>query len=166
MVRGLGASLETQTMVVLDEVMLNEETLVHEMAHMWFGDWVSLDSWGDIWRSEGFATYNQFLWAARNQPDQLDGQIRGIEDFLAANPSGYPLNYPPRAEMFGSDSYIKGAVVVHALRAKMGDQAFYQGLRNYFKDYGGGVASQAQFQAEMENAAGIKLDDFFAKWFK
>lgn len=166
MVRGLGASLETQTMVVLDEVMLNEETLVHEMAHMWFGDWVSLSSWGDIWRSEGFATYNQFLWAARNQPGQIDQQMREIENFLAANPSGYPLNYPPRADMFGSDSYIKGAVVVHALREKVGDQAFYQGLRKYFQDYGGGAASQAQFQSEMENAAGIKLDDFFAKWFK
>jgi aminopeptidase N len=166
MVRGLGASLETQTMVVLDTAMLNEETLVHEMAHMWFGDWVSLDSWGDIWRSEGFATYTQFLWASRNQPDQLEQTIRGIEDFIIANPSGFPLNYPPRAEMFGSDSYIKGAVVAHALREKMGDQAFYDGLRTYFKRYGGGTASSTQFQAVMEAAAGVKLDEFFAKWFK
>jgi aminopeptidase N len=166
MVTGLGASLETQTMVILDEAMLNEETLVHEMAHMWFGDWVSLDSWGDIWRSEGFATYNQFLWASRDQPDQLEQTILGIENFLNANPSGYPLNYPPRAEMFGSDSYIKGAVVAHALREKMGDTAFYAGLRTYFKRYGGGAASHAQFQAVMEQAAGIKLDEFFQKWFK
>jgi aminopeptidase N len=166
MVKGLGASLETQTMVVLDEAMLNEETLVHEMAHMWFGDWVSLDSWGDIWRSEGFATYNQFMWAARNQPSQLDQTIRGIENYLDANPSGYPLNYPPREDMFGSDSYIKGAVVANALREKVGDQAFFDGLRRYFKDYGGGTASHLQFQAEMEKAAGIQLDDFFAKWFK
>jgi aminopeptidase N len=166
MVRGLGASLETQTMVVLDEAMLNEETLVHEMAHMWFGDWVSLDSWGDIWRSEGFATYTQFMWAARDKPDQLEQTILGIENFISDNPSGYPLNYPPREEMFGSDSYIKGAVVAHALREKMGDKAFFDGLRAYFKRYGGGVASHAQFQAVMEEAAGIKLDEFFAKWFK
>ena len=166
MVRGMGVSLETQTMVVMDSAMLDEETLVHEMAHMWFGDWVSLDSWGDIWRSEGFATYVQFMWASRNQPDQLEQTIRGVEDFLTTNPSGYSLNYPPRAEMFGSDSYIKGAVVVHALREKMGDQAFYNGLRTYFELYGSGVASHAQFQAVMEAAAGIKLDDFFAKWFK
>lgn len=165
-VRGFGASLETQTMVVLDTAMLNEETLVHEMAHMWFGDWVSLDSWSEIWRSEGFATYIQFLWAARNQPDQLEQTILSIENFLAANPSGYPLNYPPREEMFGSDSYIKGAVVTHALREKMGDQAFYNGLHTYFQRYGGGAASQAQFQAVMEEAAGVDLDEFFAKWFK
>jgi len=166
MVRGLGASLETQTMVVLDEAMLNEETLVHEMAHMWFGDWVSLDSWGDIWRSEGFATYAQFLWAARNQPDQLEQTILGIENFITANPSGYPLNYPPREEMFGSDSYIKGALVAHALREKMGDKAFFDGLRTYFDRYGSGVASHAQFQAVMEEAAGVQLDEFFQKWFK
>jgi aminopeptidase N len=166
MVRGLGTSLETQTMVVLDEAMLNEETLVHEMAHMWFGDWVSLDSWGDIWRSEGFATYCQFLWASRNQPDQLEQTILEDENFLAEYPSGYPLNYPPREEMFGSDSYIKGAVVAHALREKMGDKAFFDGLRTYFERYGGGTASHAQFQSVMEAAAGIKLDEFFTKWFK
>jgi aminopeptidase N len=166
MVRGMGASLETQTMVILDTAMLNEETLVHEMAHMWFGDWVSLDSWGDIWRSEGFATYVQFLWAARNQPGVLESTIGGIQDYLNASPSGYPLNYPPREEMFGSDSYIKGAVVAHALREKMGDKAFYQGLRTYFERYGGSTASHAQFQAVMEEAAGKKLDEFFTQWFK
>jgi aminopeptidase N len=166
MVKGEGASLETQTMVVLDEAMLNEETLVHEMAHMWFGDWVSLDSWGEIWRSEGFATYTQYLWAYRNQPDQIELSIRDIEDFIVANPGGYPLNYPPREEMFGYDSYDKGALVAHALREKMGDQAFYNGLHTYFQRYGGGVASHAQFQAVMEEAGGIKLDEFFANWFK
>lgn len=166
MVKDLGASLETQTMVVLDTNMLNQETLVHEMAHMWFGDWVSLDSWGDIWRSEGFATYVQFMWSARNQPSQLDQTIRGIEDYYTANPSGYPLNFPPRAEMFGNDSYDKGALVVHALRQKLGDQAFFSGLQTYFERYGGGTASQAQFQAVLEEASGVKLDDFFAQWFK
>lgn len=166
MVKDLRASVETQTMVVLDTQMLNEVVLVHEMAHMWFGDWVSLDSWGDIWRSEGFATYVQYLWSDRNQPDQFEQDMRGIEDFVAANPSGYPLNYPPRAEMFGSDSYVKGAVLVHALHEKMGDRAFYNGLRTYFEQYGGGVASHAQFQAVMEQAAGFQLDDFFQEWFK
>jgi len=139
---------------------------VHEMAHMWFGDWVSLDSWSEIWRSEGFATYAHLLWTARDQPDQFEQTMGGIEEFTTAKPSGYPLNYPPREEMFGSDSYFKGAVVAYALREKVGDQAFYSGLRNYFKLYGGGNASQAQFQAVMEESAGIKLDEFFQKWLK
>jgi len=133
---------------------------------MWFGDWVSLDSWGDIWRSEGFATYTQYLWADRNQPARLDQNMRGLADYVSANPSGYPLNFPPRAEMFGSDSYVKGAVVVNALREKVGDQAFFNGLRTYFYRFGGEVASQAQFQSVMEEASGIKLDDFFQSWFK
>lgn len=165
-VRDYGASLETQTMVVLDTQMLNEETLVHEMAHMWFGDWVSLSSWGDIWRSEGFATYIQYLWADRNQPTRLDQDMRGITDYVATNPSGYPLNFPPRADMFSGDIYRKGAVVAHALREKVGDQAFFNGLRTYFNRFGGGVASQAQFQSVMEEASGTKLDDFFQNWFK
>lgn len=166
MVKGLRASLETQTMVLLDNTMLNEEVLVHEIAHMWFGDWVSLDSWGDIWRSEGFATYTQLLWSTRNQPEHLELTIREMADYITTNPSGYPLNFPPRAEMFGRDSYNKGAVVAHALREKMGDDAFYEGLRVYFERYGGDVASHAEFQSVMEAAAGFKLDEFFQNWFK
>ena len=68
--------------------------------------------------------------------------------------------------MFGNDSYMKGAALVQALRLQIGDQAFFDGLRAYFKRYGGGVASQAQFQSELEAASGQNLDDFFAQWFK
>jgi aminopeptidase N len=57
-------------------------------------------------------------------------------------------------------------VVVNALRDKMGEKAFFNGLRTYFERYGGGTASHAQFQAVMEAAAGIQLDEFFQKWFK
>jgi aminopeptidase N len=68
--------------------------------------------------------------------------------------------------MFGSDSYIKGALVAHDLRQKMGDEAFFKGLRQYFETYGGDTASHAEFQSVMEDAAGFALDDFFAEWFK
>jgi aminopeptidase N len=165
-VAGLGGSLETQTLVVLDERGIeNEETLVHEMAHMWFGDWVSLDSWADVWRSEGFATYMQFLWTARNDPVVLSTTIAQLEPFTTPRPYGYPLNDPPPQDLFGQDSYLKGALVAHALRQKVGDEAFFGGLRAYFSRYGGGTASHAQFQAVMEEVAGVPLDEFFAGWF-
>ena len=63
-----GASLETQTMVLLSDSMVRPKTAVHELAHMWFGDWVSLDFWAEMWRNEGFATYFQMMlrrWICR-----------------------------------------------------------------------------------------------------
>jgi aminopeptidase N len=166
-ISGLGASLETQTMVVLSEHNMMSETLLsHEMAHMWFGDWVSLDSWGDMWRSEGFATYVQLLWDTRAYPEALAEQLAHLEEMVAEPASDYPLNDPPPWELFGRDSYFKGALLVHALRQEMGDEAFFGGLRAYFSQYGGGTATHAQFQAVMEGAAGLSLDEFFEQWFQ
>ncbi len=106
----LGASLETQTLVILD-TQSSESTMVHEMSHMWFGDWVSLDSWQDIWRNEGFATYISWMWAARNDPAALDMQVNQVELMYQNNPSSSSLNDPPHSEMFGMDTYYRGALL-------------------------------------------------------
>jgi len=162
MVKGLGASLETQTMVVLDETSVNEPTMIHELAHMWFGDWVSLDSWRDVWRNEGFATYVQMLWEARKNPAALDEQLaRSLRTIPA---SQYPIGDPPRAQLFAGDTYSKGALTAHALRKALGDQAFYAGLRSYFKRYGGGTATRDEFQAALEDASGKPLKDVLDRW--
>jgi len=92
-----GASLETQTMVVLSEGgIYNQTKLAHEMAHMWFGDWVSLDSWGDMWRSEGFATYVSDMWITQDDPVALDQQIDLYRSLISEAPNDFPLNQPPR----------------------------------------------------------------------
>ena len=162
MVKGLGASLETQTMVLLDETSVNEPTMIHELAHMWFGDWVSLDSWRDVWRNEGFATYVQMLWDARNNPAALDERLAPSLRTIPA--SQFPIGDPPRAQLFAGDTYNKGALLAQALRKAIGDQAFYTGQRDYFKRYGGGVATRAEFRAALEDAAGKSLNDLFDRW--
>ncbi|MCP4537061.1 MAG: hypothetical protein GY832_07930 [Chloroflexi bacterium] len=165
-VSGLGASLETQTMVILSEGSIEDGTMSHEMAHMWFGDWVNLDSWQTMWRNEGFATYISIMWQLRDTQEDLNQRMAEITRSVLDNDSGYPLNDPPPAQLFGNDSYVKGAVVAHALRQEVGDEAFFGGLRTYFERYGGGTASDAEFQAVMEEAAGVSLDAFFAEWFE
>jgi aminopeptidase N len=161
-VKGLGASLETQTMVVLDERSLDEATMVHELAHMWFGDWVSLDSWRDVWRNEGFATYAQMLWEARADPAALDRRL--APEIQRPPPSQYPIGDPPRGQLFAGETYNRGALLAHALRQASGDKAFYAGLREYFAKYGGGTASQADFQSALERAAGRPLQEIFDRW--
>ena len=164
-VEEFGGGLETQTLVVIDEEGVdNEGLLVHEMAHMWFGDWVSIDSWGDIWRSEGFATYVSYMWFARDNPEELEQRMASLRE--DTQDSGYPLDDPPPLELFARYSYVKGAIVVHALRQEMGDEAFFSGLRAYFERYGGGTATHAEFQAVLEEACGFSLDSFFEEWLE
>lgn len=161
-----GLSMETQTLVLLSTHMLGRRTMVHEMAHMWFGDWVSLDSWGDMWRNEGFATYVQLMWENRDDPEGLELEMAGVASAVAGNNNDYPLSAPPPPSLFGFETYFKGAMLAHALRQEVGDAAFFSGLRAYFARYGGGTASQAQFQAVMEESANKSLDAFFAEWLE
>lgn len=161
-----GVSLETQTMVLLSTGMIDETTIIHEMAHMWFGDWVSLDSWGEMWRNEGFATYVSIMWAHRDDPEGLELEMAGIESFLEDNGGVPALADPPPADLFGFNSYFGGALMVHKLRQEMGDEAFFAGLRAYFDEHGGGTASDEAFQAVMETAVGRSLEPFFTEWLE
>lgn len=160
-----GGSLETQTLVILSDAMIGKRTAVHELAHMWFGDHVSLDSWGEMWRNEGFATYVQLMWETRNDPEELDLQMAAVESVVEGNDKSYPLNNPPAEYLFELNVYYQGALAVHALRQEMGDEAFFAGLRTYFERYGGGVASDTQFRAVMEESAGRSLDSYYNTWF-
>lgn len=159
-----GASMETQTMVLLSSSMTGQRTAVHELAHMWFGNWVSLDSWQEMWRNEGFATYVTMMWQNRGDPEGLELEVAGVLAAVAENDPQYPLGSPPPEYLFGFNTYFEGAALVHALRQEMGDEAFFAGLRRYFQQFGGGTASDSQFQAVMEQAAGKPLDAFFAQW--
>ena len=161
-----GASMETQTMVLLSSNMTGQRTAVHELAHMWFGNWVSLDSWQEMWRNEGFATYITMMWENRGDPEGLDLEVAGAVAAAAENDPQYPLGNPPPQYLFGFNTYLIGAGLVHVLRQEVGDDAFFAGLRTYFELYGGGTASDSQFQAVMEEASGQSLDAFFAEWLE
>jgi aminopeptidase N len=160
-----GGSMETQSLVLLSDSMIGKKTAVHELAHMWFGNWVSLDSWSEMWRNEGFATYIQMMWENRHDPEELELQMAGVSSVVEGNDKQYPLNQPPPEYLFELNVYFEGALAAHALHQEMGDEAFFSGLRTYFQSYGGGTASDAQFKAVMEAAAGRSLDELFAQWF-
>jgi aminopeptidase N len=160
-----GTSMESQTMVLLSETMMGPRTAVHELAHMWFGDWVSLDTWAEMWRNEGLATYFQLMWTYREDPDGLSQVMDNIASAVEENEREYQLNNPPAQFLFEFNVYQKGALAAHALRQEMGDASFFEGLRLYFERYGGGTASDAQFEEVMESAASRSLDEYFDQWF-
>jgi hypothetical protein len=106
------------------------------------------------------------MWENRDDPEDLELAMAAIQSAVEENSDDFPLGDPPPARLFSFNTYFGGAVFVHALRQEMGDEAFFDGLRTYFATYGGGTASDDEFQAVMEAAHGQSLDAFFAEWLK
>ncbi|MGV9943741.1 M1 family metallopeptidase [Streptomyces sp. NPDC003401] len=161
----VGYALETQTRPVYDGAP-DLGTLVHETAHQWFGDSVSLTSWKDIWLNEGFATYAEWLY------DEQHGGARAQAAFdaLYARPAGDRLwAFPPGdpgsgANIFGTPVYARGAMTLHALRTEIGDRAFFRVLRAWASGHRDGNATTAQFERLAEKVSGKDLGNLFRTW--
>ncbi|MFF7190203.1 M1 family metallopeptidase [Streptomyces sp. NPDC008222] len=160
-----GFSLEVQSKPAYSAVR-SESTIVHELAHQWFGDSVSVERWKDIWLNEGFATYAQWLWAEHK------GTSTAHDQFLAAynsRPADNPfwkieVADPQRDTMFASAVYQRGAMALQALRERIGDTAFFRLLPAWTKLHRYGNANTADFIRLAEKVSGQQLDDLFQKW--
>ncbi|MCG7204947.1 M1 family metallopeptidase [Streptomyces arenae] len=160
-----GFSLEVQSKPAYSAVR-NETTIVHELAHQWFGDSVSVAQWKDIWLNEGFATYAQWLWA------EHQGTRSAHDSFLAAynaraadNPFwGITVADPQRDTMFASAVYQRGAMTLQMLRERIGDTAFFRLLPAWTKLHRYGNADTADFIRLAEKISGQQLDDLFQTW--
>ncbi|GAA2238195.1 M1 family metallopeptidase [Streptomyces nogalater] len=161
----VGYALETQTRPVYDSAP-DLDTLVHESAHQWFGDSVSLTTWQDIWLNEGFATYAEWLYAEqhggpRAQETFDDLYARPARDALWAYPPGDPGS---GKRLFGTPVYERGAMALHALRRAVGDRDFFRILRAWADGHRGGHGTTAQFVALAERTSGKRLAGLFHTW--
>lgn len=160
------AAMETQTLVLLSNQLIGQRTAVHEMAHMWFGNWVTVDSWSEMWLKEGFATYLTMMWESRGNPEMLAQKIANAQASVSQNGPPYPIGNPPPQQLLSFNTYLKGALFIHTLRQEMGDEAFFTGVRKYLTRFGGKTASSGDFQSVMEAEAGRPLGDLFAEWLQ
>ena len=155
-----GGALETQTLPVYSRGM-GESTVVHELAHQWFGNCVTPSNWADMWLNEGFASYAEWLWIEHQRGKQaLERRARRSYRYLIAREVGSPAD-PGVEEVFSSRTYGRGAFVLHLLRLEVGDVAFFELLRRWVADHHDRNASTADFVAFASRVTERDLTDFF-----
>ena len=162
----VGYSLETQTKPNFPYVP-DEATLVHELAHMWYGDSVTLTEWPDIWLHEGFATWSEWIWSERQgnkSAHQYFEQLYNTpeKDTAFWGPAVAAFTNP--ALLFNGTVYYRGGMTLQALREKIGDLAFFQLMRTWAQQNRYGNVTTAQFIALAEKLSGRDLTQFFKVW--
>ncbi|WNM30407.1 M1 family metallopeptidase [Streptomyces sp. Li-HN-5-11] len=160
-----GFSLEVQSKPAYSAVR-NETTIVHELAHQWFGDSVSVERWKDIWLNEGFATYAQWLWAEHKGTRSAHDSFLAAYDAVPAGNAFWQIKVadPQRDTMFASAVYQRGAMTLQALRERIGDKAFFRLLPAWTRAHRYGNANTGEFVRLAEKISGQNLDDLFQKW--
>ncbi|MEV4948280.1 M1 family metallopeptidase [Streptomyces sp. NPDC053755] len=156
-------ALETQTRPVFPLDSFDAPTLVHELAHQWFGDSVSPATWRDMWLNESFATYAEWLYAEdfEDTPARVSFDKAFGEDANWA----FPPAEPPKAEnLFDPPVYQRGAMVLHKIRETVGDDTFYEILAGWPAKYRHGNASTEDFTAYVEDVAGEDLSALWDVW--
>jgi aminopeptidase N len=144
----------------------------HELAHQWFGDFVTCRNWSDIWLNESFATYFQAMW---------DEHSLGHDDFLyldvKSNQDQYyqawgrgqrrPIvtkNYANPDSVFDTYAYPRGGAVLHMLRTYLGEDNWWRSINHYLTKYAHQPVETAQFRIAIEETTGQPMDWFFDEW--
>jgi aminopeptidase N len=144
-------------------------TPVHEIAHQWFGDSLTETSWGDVWLSEGFATYFTDLYVEHFEGrDALVASLRNERTRAIAAERKEKIPVVAGGDEDGPHltqvQYAKGGWVLHMLRQQVGDEAFFKAIKAYYRAHATGSATTADLRMAMEEASGQDLKGFFAQW--
>ncbi len=151
-------------------------TVLHEMAHMWFGDLVTMRWWDDLWLNESFATYMATLASAEaTRFTDAWAAFASTTKAWAYAQDQLPSTHPIAADMVDTDAvrvffdgitYAKGASVLKQLVHYVGEDAFREALRGYFRRHEYGNATLADFLAALEEGSGRDLGDWSKQWLE
>ena len=160
-----------------EQILQRSNTIAHEMAHMWFGDLVTMRWWDDLWLNESFAEFMAYTATSR-ATEFTDSWVEfGISrkqwGYAAERaPSTHPVAGSPAPdaqsalENFDGISYAKGASVLRQLVTLMGEDAFNAGVTAYLRSHEHGNGQLSEFLAAMEQAHGAPLADWSRAWLE
>lgn len=165
----LGGGMEHQTMTTLGS--FNFGLVAHELAHQWFGNYVTCETWNDIWINEGFASYSEYL--AYEFSGDLDAAL-SFMDYAQSLARASELSiYVPDDELESSSrifdyksTYKKGAAIIHMLRYEIdNDELFFQVLKDFLTKNAFGNAGVDDLQNILFEVCGERFDQFFDQWY-
>jgi len=144
----------------------NEGLFAHEIAHQWWGDMVTCESFHHIWLNEGFASYAEALWFEWAYPGYTASEYQ-MDYQLYLGPGTVYVEDPETEDIFDSGlSYVKGSWVLHMLRHVVGDNDFFQILKTYYNapQHKYRSATTEEFRTVCEQVSGMNLERFFYQW--
>lgn len=147
-----------------------ESLIAHEVAHQWFGNSASEKDWYHVWLSEGFATYfthlyNEATYGKESVSKERAADRTQIIDYFKKNKAPViDTSITDLNKILNTNSYQKGGWVLHMLRTEIGDEAFWKGIREYYKTYQNKNALTSDLQKIMEKNSGLNLEGFFNQW--
>ena len=163
-----GGGMEHQTMSFMGS--FSYDLIAHELAHQWFGDKVTTSNWPELWLNEGFATYCNLICYQYLKPESVwKHQIKSAITDAIADPTGriFVDDTISFGTLFNQRLvYKKAALVIHMMRFVIGDEMFYQALRNYLEDekLAYGFASSNDLKYHLESVSGYDFTEFFQQW--
>jgi aminopeptidase N len=183
--RGFGGGMENTSATTMqgDSATASpgsqDDIIAHELAHQWFGDFVTCKTWEHAWLNEGWASFAEALWdeaAAAKGREKREYQrtvTRFVRQQSGLNRTFAP-NFPALASRYYTDPfqnfmkpndiYSKGACVLHMLRMRLGDEVFWTGVRAYLQRHKLGSVETDDFRYCLEEASGLSLERFFTQW--
>ncbi|MEU3936842.1 aminopeptidase N [Streptomyces sp. NPDC029044] len=154
------------------------ETILHELAHMWFGDLVTMEWWNDLWLNESFATYTSIACQAAHPESRWPHSWTTFANSMktwAYRQDQLPSTHPIMAEIndlddvlvnFDGITYAKGASVLKQLVAYVGEDEFFRGVQAYFKAHAYGNTRLSDLLGALETTSGRDLKAWSKAWLE
>jgi hypothetical protein len=164
---GLYASMEHQTLSSMWRIDNYSDIMAHELAHQWWGDEVTCQTWYDIWLNEGFASYSEALYREHRPAGSMASYWQRMNARRPANPDAqvYRIRADSTGNIFNTNAvYNKAAWVLHMLRHLLGDDAFFEVLADYRAAFRHDSATTDEFIALVSSSFGQDLTWFTDQW--
>ena len=184
--QGYRSSMEHQAATTMGDWRITgdgsgEGVVAHELAHQWFGDWITCRTWGELWLNEGYASYLPYVFFTAKQDEvRALGQLEYWRDgyFAQAATNVHPLSSanPDMSNIFDSHAYEKGALTIHLMRwitnnissvpVGAGEEAYTKVLQHYLNSKAGSNVTNFDHERSLATITGQSWETFFDQWVR